>query len=79
MAGPSRSYRRRFRALVTPALYHTVTVCKQGGPYQFEAFLCTVLSSPDDIAPLVREFRVDGCPSIDGPQPLLTLVLRLRP
>ncbi|KAK8880264.1 hypothetical protein PGQ11_001558 [Apiospora arundinis] len=52
MAGPSRSYRRRFRALVTPALYHTVTVCKQGGPYQFEAFLCTVLSSPDDIAPL---------------------------
>ncbi|KAK7976856.1 hypothetical protein PG989_015319 [Apiospora arundinis] len=73
MAGPSRSYRRRFRALVTPALYHTVTVCKQGGPYQFEAFLCTVLSSPDDIAPLVREFRVDGCPSIDGPQPLLTL------
>ncbi|KAK8085821.1 hypothetical protein PG997_007092 [Apiospora hydei] len=69
---------RRFHALATPVLYHTVKVGhqheKEGVRDQFLAFLRTVLSSPDDLAPRVRRFHVEGPPAITDPGPFLALV-----
>ncbi|KAK8115669.1 hypothetical protein PG984_012171 [Apiospora sp. TS-2023a] len=73
---------RRFQALVTPTLYHTVafdmdkTEERRPDSSPLLAFVERMLAAPDRLAPLVRDFWINGTPEMGDLRPVLGMVCR---
>ncbi|KAK7931016.1 hypothetical protein PG985_001728 [Apiospora marii] len=73
---------RRFQALVTPTLYHTVAFNIETalevstGSRRLLAFVGQMLAAPDRLAPLVRDFRIEGPPEVDDDFSLVADMVR---